>query len=215
MRSPRPQSNPLQPITGTVGCAAPLILVLLALSLLVPQATWGNGPVCATVAPADMSVWPGGTVSMALYNVAPTAHAAVASASICADHPTATLRAAGLLATWPYLILWLVFLWRLRALLKSAARPGGLYSPATASRLRSLGWLLASGGLAASIIESAANILIFTRVTHFPGAGAWAWWQPAQINFSFTTLIAGLTLITVARVMVLGVKMREELDVTV
>jgi hypothetical protein len=32
---------------------------------------------------------------------------------------------------------------------------------------------------------------------------------------SITTLITGLTLITVARVMVLGVRMREELDVTV
>jgi hypothetical protein len=41
------------------------------------------------------------------------------------------------------------------------------------------------------------------------------WFEPSQINFSFTTLITGLTLITVARVMILGVRMREELDVTV
>jgi len=116
------------------------------------------------------------------------------------------------LAVWPYLVLWLVFLWRLRGLLKAAALPGGLYSPATASRLRMLGWLLTLAGLAASIIESAAKIMIFIRLVDYPGLG---WFEPAQINFSFTTLITGLTLITVARVMILGVKMREELDVTV
>ena len=113
---------------------------------------------------------------------------------------------------WPYLVLWLVFLWRLHGLLKAAALPGGLYSPATASRLRMLGWLLTLAGLAASIIESAAKIMIFIRLVDYPGLG---WFEPAQINFSFTTLITGLTLITVARVMILGVKMREELDVTV
>ena len=76
-----------------------------------------------------------------------------------------------------------------------------------------LGWLLTLGGLAASIIESAAKIMIFTRVVDYPPGPTW--FEPSQINFSFTTLITGLTLITVARVMVLGVRMREELDVTV
>jgi hypothetical protein len=39
--------------------------------------------------------------------------------------------------------------------------------------------------------------------------------EPGQISFSFTTLMIGLTLITVSRVMSFGVKMRGELDVTV
>ena len=120
---------------------------------------------------------------------------------------------AGLLAVWPYTVLWLIFLWRLRGLLKAAALPGGLYSPATAARLRMLGWLLTLGGLAASIIESAAKIMIFTRLVDFPGLGGW--YQPGQVSFSITTLITGLTLITTARVMALGVKMRDELDATV
>jgi hypothetical protein len=210
MRELRPPRNPLEPIATTVGCAIPLLLVVLVLSLFVHQAAWGNGPVCATVSANDASIFEGGPVS--LPGVASGAHASLASAVICTDHPTAALRAAGQLAVWPYLVLWLVFLWRLRGLLKAAALPGGLYSPATASRLRMLGWLLTAGGLAASAIESAAKIMIFTRVVDFPGL---SWFEPAQISFSFTTLITGLTLITVARVMILGVKMREELDVTV
>jgi hypothetical protein len=106
------------------------------------------------------------------------------------------VRQARQLAVWPYLVLWLVFLWRLHGLLKAAALPGGLYSPATASRLRMLGWRLTLAGLAASIIESAAKIMIFTRLVDYPGLN---WFEPAQISFSFTTLITGLTLITVAR----------------
>ena len=209
MRELRPPRNPLEPIATTVGYVTPLVVVLLLLSLLVHQAAWGNGPVCTTVTGTDASTFSG---PIPLLCVAPAAHASLASAAICADHPTAALRVAGLLAVWPYTVLWLIFLWRLRGLLKSAALPGGLYSPATASRLRMLGWLLALGGLAASVIESAAKIVIFTGLVDYPGLG---WFEPGQVSFSITTLITGLTLITVARVMVLGVKMRDELDATV
>ena len=45
--------------------------------------------------------------------------------------------------------------------------------------------------------------------------GALGWFEPAQVNFSFTTLIIGLALVTAARVMRQGVTMREELDVTI
>jgi hypothetical protein len=210
MREFRPPRNPLEPIATTVGWVTALVVVLLLLSLLVRQAAWGNGPVCATVSGTDASIF---SKPVSLPGVAPAAHASLASAAICADRPTAALRVAGLLAVWPYTVLWLIFLWRLRGLLKAAALPGGLYSPATASRLRMLGWLLTLGGLAASIVESAAKIMIFTRLVDYPGLGGW--YQPGQVSFSFTTLITGLTLITVARVMVLGVKMRDELDATV
>ena len=76
--------------------------------------------------------------------------------------------------------MWLVFLARLRRLLKSASQPGGPYCSVTAVRLGALGWF-----------------------------------EPAQVNFSFTTLIIGLALVTAARVMRQGVTMREELDVTI
>ncbi len=104
-------------------------------------------------------------------------------------------------------------MFRLSGLLKAASLPGGLYSPVTASRLRMLGWLLTLGGLAASIIQSSARIVIFTSLFHYRWRGQFVL---GQISFSFTTLMIGLTLITVSRViMSLGVKMREELDVTV
>ena len=209
MSETRPARNPLEPIARAVGFAITLFVALLLLSLLVHQASWGNGPVCSSVSANDASIF-GGPASVP--GVAPGSHASLGSVAICANNPTSGLRVAGLLVTWPYTVLWLVFLFRLKRLLRAASLPGELYSPVTASRLRVLGWLLTLGGLAAGIIESAAKITIFTRLIHYRGLG---WFEPTQISFSVTTLITGLTLITVARVMLLGVKMREELDVTV
>ena len=209
MRELRPQRNPLEPIATTVGCMTMLLVAVLLLSLLVRQASWGNGPVCTSVSGNDASIF---SRPVAFPGVARGAHASLGSATICANRPTSVLRLAGLLVAWPYTILWLIFLLRLKGVLKAASRPGGLYSPVTASRIRVLGWLLTLGGLAASIIQSSAKVAIFTSLIHYRWRGQFVL---GQISFSFTTLIIGLTLITVARVMSLGVKMREELYVTV
>ncbi|HEY2553559.1 MAG TPA: DUF2975 domain-containing protein [Streptosporangiaceae bacterium] len=181
----------------------------MLLSTLVHQALWGNGPVCAYVSPNDASLF-GGPVSV--QGLAAGSHASLARVQICTSNPASSLRLAGAIAEWPYLALWGIFLFRLNRLMKSASQPGGIYSAATAARLRGLGWLMTGGGIAAGVIGSAAKIFIFTRLVHYPGLG---WFAPFQVNFSFSTLIVGLTLITVARVMRLGVTMREELDVTV
>lgn len=209
MRKTRPSRNPLEPIATTVGCATTLLVALLLLSLLVHQASWGNGPVCTSVSQNDASIFSG---PVPVPGLAAGSHASLDSLSICTNSPASALRLAGLLAAWPYTVLWLAFLLRLRGLLQAASLPGGLYSPVTAARLRALGWLLTGGGIAASIIESAANITIFTRLVRYPGLG---WFEPGQVNFSFITLIIGVTLITIARVMRLGATMREELDATV
>jgi hypothetical protein len=71
---------------------------------------------------------------------------------------------------------------------------------------------MTGGAVAAGLIESGAKVFIFTHLLRYPGLG---WWEPGQFDFSFWTLFIGLALITVARVMRLGVRMREELDVTV
>jgi hypothetical protein len=209
MRRTRPAGNPVEPIARTLAWVTTLLVALLLLSLLVHQAAWGNGPVCASVSSNDASIF-GGPVSVP--GLAPGSHASLGSVAICTTSPAPVLRLAGMLAAWPYIILWLVFLARSRRLLKSASLPGSLYSSGTAARLRALGWLLIAGGVAAGVIESAAKITIFTRLVRYPGLG---WFEPAQISFSVITLITGLALVTAARVMRLGVTMREELDVTI
>ena len=210
MRKSSASRSPLEPIASAVGCVTGLFIVVMLLSLLVHQASWGNGPVCVHVSPGDASLFGG---PMSVRGLGPGSSASVTGLAICSNNPTPALRLAGLLAVWPYTILWGIFLFRLRRLLKIASQPGGLYSAATAARLRSLGWLLTGGGIAASIIETTAGMFIFARLLHYPGLVAWR--DPYQIDFSFWTLIIGLTLITVGRVMRMGVTMREELDVTV
>jgi hypothetical protein len=201
--------SPVEPIATAVGCVTGLFVAVMLLSLLVRQASWGNGPVCSTVTPNDASLF-GGPVSVA--GLAPGIKASLASIDICTNHPTSALRLAGMAAAWPYTILWGMFLFRLRRVLKFASQPGWLYSAETAGRLRSIGWLMTAGGIAASLVTSIAQIFIFTRLVHYPGLG---WFAPWQIDFSVWTLIIGLALISVARIMRRGVIMREELDVIV
>lgn len=119
---------------------------------------------------------------------------------------------AGLLAAWPYTLLWATFLFRLRGVLKAAAQPGGLYAAATATGLQGLGRLMTGGAVAAGLVESGAKVFIFTQLVRYSGLG---WFEPGQFDFSLWTLLIGLALITAARVMRLGATMREELDVTV
>ena len=209
MRKNRDQKNPLEPITTAVGWMTTLLVGFLLLSLLVHQQAWGNGPVCASVSSNDASLF-GGPGSVA--GVAPGGHATLGAVNICASHPSAGLLLAGALVTWPYLVLWLVFLVQFRRLLTVAARPGALYAPATAARLRDLGRLLAGGGLVAGAVETAASFFVFGQVIRYPGLG---WFSFGQVKFSVVTLIVGLALTTAARVMRQGVRMREELDVVV
>lgn len=209
MRKSPDSRSPLEPVTSVVGCVTGLFIVVLLLSLLVHQASWGNGQVCSTVSPNDASLFSG---PVSVPGLAAGSKASLANVAICANHPSLGLRLAGLVAAWPYTILWGIFLFGLGNVLKFASQPGKLYSAETAARLRRVGWLMTGGGLAASLIASTAKIFIFTRLVHYPGLG---WFAPWQIDFSVWTLIIGLVLITVARIMRLGATMREELDVTV
>jgi hypothetical protein len=206
---PSPPKSPLEPIASAVGCATGLFVLVMLLSLFVHQASWGNGPVCSTVSPNDASLFSG---PASVSGLAAGTKASLATIDICANHPTAALRFAGLAAAWPYTILWGIFLFRLARILSFASEPGALYSVETAVQLRGIGWLMTGGGIAASIVASIAKIFIFTRLVHFPGLG---WFAPWQVDFSVWTLIIGLALISIARIMRLGPTMRDELDVTV
>jgi hypothetical protein len=129
--------------------------------------------------------------------------------SVCADHPDGALRMAGMLMSLPSLVLFLSFLVLIRRLLKAAGRPGALYSPDPARRLRVLGWYLTVGAVAAGIIETAAEGAAVADQTSL------SWFNPSEFHLSVPALLVGLGLITVATVVRIGVTMREDLDGTV
>ena len=97
MREFRRPRNPLEPIATTVGCMTMLLVAVLLLSLLVRQASWGNGPVCTSVSGNDATIF---SRPVAVPGLAPGAHASLGSVTICTNHPKAALRLAGLLVAW-------------------------------------------------------------------------------------------------------------------
>jgi hypothetical protein len=211
MLGTRAVRSPLEPITTGVGCLTDLTIVLLIIGVLTrPQPALGGGPVCTTV-PVDSG--PGDPVShqwVRMLGVAHGSHAISASTlSVCANHPDAFLRTTGMLMSMPLLVLFLSSLWLLRRFLKAAARPGRLYSLDSARRLRFLGWYLAGGAVLVGIIESVASGVVLAQQT--TGVA----WGPTELRFPWFAFLVGLGVITCARVMRIGVTMREDLDGTV
>jgi len=185
----------------------------LVLSALQHQQPWAGGPVCVSQDPLSLP-WKNGHIPAmpTIHGLARGVQATDFTVTFCANSPDQSLSLAGQLAIWPTTILWLVLLLRLRGLLKAASRPGGLYSPVTAARLRALGWIMTAGAIGVAVLESAANIIIAGRL--IPGFGGFGL-DYGHLTFPFSSFFLGLTLLTIARVMRLGAAMREELDVTV
>jgi len=178
--------------------------------LTVHQQLWANGPVCTLAVSDDvpMNSPPHLTVDGLVHGAQATADLV----TLCASNPSPGLRLLGLMASWPPAILWLILLLRLRGLFRTASKLGGLYAPATAGRLRFLGWIMTAGAIAVAILGSVAKWLIYNNLVHYPGGGSF---NPDYITFPFTFFFLGLALLTVARVMRVGTTMREELDVTI
>lgn len=209
MSSAHHAKDPLEPMKSATGCLLGLTLAAVLLALLERhQQLWASGPVCTSVASGGAPVHSDLTMDGLAHGVQATA----GMVTLCASNPSPALRLFGLMAIWPTAILWLIFVLRLRGLFRTASKPGGLYAPATAGRLRSLGWITTAGAIAAALLESAAKSLIYTNLVHYPGIGVLSL---NYITFPFSFFFLGLALLTVAQVMRVGATMREELDGTI
>jgi hypothetical protein len=215
VRKNRPARDPLEPIRTAVASLLILtvggfVVAFLSGFVSVHTELFGGGPVCISGDQVGL-VWKSGHIPVdpAIDGLARGVQATAGNVIFCANSPDLPLRLAGLLATWPTAILWLVFLLRLHSLLRAAARPGGLYSPVTAARLHALGWIMTAGAIAVAVLQSAANTIIAARLIPEPVE------YFSHLTLPYITFFLGLTLLTIARVMRLGAAMREELDVTV
>jgi hypothetical protein len=191
-----------------------IVLVLLIGYLLVSQ-LFGYGPltghVCTTV-PANGLPYGRRPPVLGVLGLARGSQIDLNSVLLCAAHPGTALRPAGLLAALPSALVLVIFLLRLRRLLLEAGRPGVLFSPAMAARLRWLGWFLIAGSLAASVVEAAAQTVIFLSVVHFPGLD---WFEPQLWHLSVAYLLLGLALISAAGVMRAAMSRRDEETATI
>ncbi|MER5472926.1 DUF2975 domain-containing protein [Streptomyces sp. NPDC002685] len=98
-------------------------------------------------------------------------------------------------------------------LLIRGAEREGLYTARTAGRLRRLGWWLAAGSVLAAIAESTAEqSLVHSLSRNADGStvtGLLSWQIP------YMAILTGLGVLSFARVMRVGITMREDLDGTV
>jgi hypothetical protein len=96
--------------------------------------------------------------------------------------------------------------------IRSALRDG-LYTTQAAERLRRLGWWLLAGSVLTAIATSMAEKALIASLSLDSGisavSGMWLWDVP------FMAILTGLGVLSFARIMRVGITMREDLDGTV
>lgn len=214
--------NPLEPLATVVSVAFRLTVLAAAVRVIWallgegPLFGWGNdgGPsgspvgVCLT-AKNELLLRTSGTLSHS--GMTSGVHASMDTASVCVAHPTAGQSLAAALTQLPTALLFLGAFYLAQRLTRSAARDG-VYTTQIARLMLMLGWWLLAGEITATVIEAVARIsLLRGLVTWNVDSGQWftAWY------LSWPVLLIGLSLITFARIMRLGVGMREDLEGTV
>ncbi|MDG4858737.1 DUF2975 domain-containing protein [Streptomyces sp. T-3] len=209
--------NPLEPIsTVTTTILAVTVAVIIASLLAAPFTNItvlgiGEDSVCVTDTTASTSVAekphpdtfrpaPGATLDL-------DAHP-----RYCTDAPSAlqsVLNTAGSVVPFGFTLGALLLVVRL---IRSADRDG-LYTTRTAGQLRVLGWWLVAGSVLAAITVSTSEMALTATLSRDSDvllvAGLWMWDVP------FMAILTGLGVLSFARIMRIGIGMREDLAGTV
>ncbi|MFI0960379.1 DUF2975 domain-containing protein [Streptomyces sp. NPDC021080] len=209
--------NPLEPMSSAVTIIVSLFAMAMVLGVFgsmfadgVHILGIGEKPVCATdtsttvgggpVPPMDMKAAPGARVALD------------ASPSYCASHPSTVQ---GLLHTGtqvPSFVFTVGVLLLVLRLIRGA-EGDGLYTARTAERLRRVGWWLLAGSVLAAIGKSVSEKALLDSLSRGGDvsalSGLISWDAP------YMAILTGLGVLSFARIMRVGVAMREDLDGTV
>jgi hypothetical protein len=131
----------------------------------------------------------------------------------CASHATAGQTALYLLAELPLIVLWagiLIQLWRMI----SVARRLGPFTLAVARRMRVLGWLVIAGNAAATVLHLVGIDTLLVMMARLPSPFVNLIFLPLR-ELVPVPVLAGATLITVARFITAGTAMDDELKATI
>ncbi|GED89308.1 hypothetical protein TNCT6_63930 [Streptomyces sp. 6-11-2] len=209
--------NPLEPISTGVTSVLMLLATLMGMGLFASLFADGGSVlgigqkyICATDAATVINV---DEQPIPRFAPAPGATFNVnAHPEYCTEAPSTVqslLNTATQLAPFIFVVgALLLALWVIR----SAARDG-LYTTQTAERLRRLGWWTLAGSvltaIATSMVEKAliASLSLNSDISAL--SGLWSWDVP------FMAILAGLGVLSFARIMRVGITMREDLDGTV
>lgn len=224
------RTDPLGPIDRVTRVLGVLFLGwLVAMTVVTSVAVLGFAPhavgledVCATVPTGAVpfgssetsetgDAGAGTTVhTFEVVGLAPGATFTPASLSLCLDDPHAW-RLVYLLTSLPTVLTLGGFLVLVRVLV-SRARSNGLFTPGIARLTHVLGWYVILGSLAASLVKAVATAALVGQAV--PGrfdAGTvqYVWATP------WTALLAGIGVLTIARVLQRATAMRQDLDATI
>lgn len=206
--------NPLQPFAWVVSALAALsvmgTLAGVVLSAITPQASmWGIGETPICVQYDGISV--GGDDREFAFIVRHGIAASNNGLSLCAHHSTIWQQTLNVLTHLPagvYTLSLLILLWRL----VDGAQRLGPFARVNPRRLRSLGWWLLIGDLITNNAQTLAHTALLRSMTTPAMAPPWTDDMP---SLSWTMLIVGLGMLTVARILAMATAMHEELAVTV
>ncbi|WP_281155624.1 DUF2975 domain-containing protein [Streptomyces sp. HYC2] len=210
--------NPLEPISTAVTGVLTLLAALMGMGLLaslfadnVHVLGIGEKFICAT--DANTRIGDDGQPSPDFAPAPGATFTTDAHPEYCTEAPRTVqslLNTATQLAPFIFVVgALLLALWVIR----SAARDG-LYATQTAERLRRLGWWILAGSVLTSIATSMAEkallatLRLNSDISAVP-AGLLSWDVP------FLAILTGLGVLSFARIMRVGITMREDLDGTV
>jgi hypothetical protein len=166
---------------------------------------WGrSASVCVATDGQDTG---SGTGWLGYIHLAPGVSAITSGFRLCTDHPSTAQRLWFTVQELPATIL-LVGAVLLMYLFVRSARHSGVYTPTAARRLRVLGWFLLAGPeVQAVLTHFAASQLAHGMITGSAGPlGA------VPYSVQWPVLLAGIAVLSFARILRLGSGMREELD---
>ncbi|WP_158587959.1 DUF2975 domain-containing protein [Actinomadura logoneensis] len=207
----RAARNPLRPLDVTLDVLVKVMtsfLVLSSLTMVFGSGTllgFGERTIC--VRDDSPSFDSGADHLPSLFK--PGVVASQSGLSLCVNDPSFGQRALNVATQLPSFVLYFAAILMLWRLVRHAAQAGPFH-PGNVRRLQVLGWWLAVGGVVAKTAEEAARTSLIDGMYRTADLDPLGWF-----GFQFSLVLTGLGLLAVARILRMGVEMREDLEGTV
>jgi hypothetical protein len=210
----RQAERALQPLATVAGATLALLCGLILAAVLATALGsgsifgWGDSDACAPVRSEDV-VW---SVDDPLRpHLVPGVLPVPDGGSLCATRPSVGQRVLGSLTEAPTALVYLLALAGLMRLLRVADRRGPFHA-GTARSVAQLGWWLLLAVPVAAVVEAIAGTAMLATLTtdHVD----WLHWVGA-VHPPYAAVITGSAVVTVARILRIGTRMREEIEATV
>ncbi|MEV6197879.1 DUF2975 domain-containing protein [Streptomyces sp. NPDC051920] len=209
--------NPLEPMSSAVTSIVMLFAVLTVLGVFgsmfvdgVSVLGVGDTTICVTDETKTVN---SGVPSYLDFKAAPGASLDLgAHPGYCTDDPSTVQGLLNTATQAPSFVFTMGALLLVLRLIRGA-EGDGLYTARTAERLRGVGWWLLAGSVLAAIVESVSEKALIDSLSRGGDVGALSglisWDAP------YMAILTGLGVLSFARIMRVGVAMRDDLDGTV